>query len=228
MIADNPWLTPLQKTFLDRFFRLKAGQSFFLTGGTALAAFYLHHRLSVDLDLFTLDDLALAEGARLIPLVVRELGWEIPLARHTDYFHRFLFRDREGETLQVDLVRDFGPQFGQRQRFQNVVVDSLENIAANKLTAILGRSEPKDFVDLYFILLREGLDFETLIEMARQKDTGLVPFYLAGALLQVRHISAIPETHPPVERETLIQFFTDLADRLIEQSKPQAGEPWNF
>lgn len=227
MIVDNPWLTPLQKMFLDRFFRLEVGQSFFLTGGTALAAFYLHHRLSLDLDLFTLDDLALAEGARLTPLIAQELGWETILARHTDYFHRFLFRDREGETLQVDLVQDFGPQFGQRQRFQNVVVDSLENIAANKLTAILGRSESKDFVDLYFILV-EGLNFETLMEMARQKDTSLVPFYLAGALLQVRHISAIPEIHPPVERETIVQFFMALADRLIEQSKPQVGEPWNF
>ena len=29
-------------------------QHFFLTGGTALAVFYLHHRMSNDLDLFTL------------------------------------------------------------------------------------------------------------------------------------------------------------------------------
>lgn len=227
MIADNPWLTPLQKAFLDRFFRLEVGQSFFLTGGTALAAFYLHHRLSVDLDLFTLDDLALAEGARLTPLVVQELGWEIPMARHTEYFHRFLFRDRNGEALQVDLVRDFGPQFGQRQRFQNVIVDSLENIAANKLTAILGRSESKDFVDLYFIL-EARLDFDTVMEMAQQKDTGLIPFHLAGALLQIRHIPLFPETHPPVERETVVQFFMEIADRLIEQSKPEVSELWNF
>ncbi|MCX7854526.1 MAG: nucleotidyl transferase AbiEii/AbiGii toxin family protein [Anaerolineae bacterium] len=227
MIADNPWLTPLQKAFLDRFFRLEVGRSFFLTGGTALAAFYLHHRLSVDLDLFTLDDVALTEGARLTPLIAQELGWEILLARHTDYFHRFSFQDRKGETLQVDLVQDFGPQFGQRQQFQNVVVDSMENIAANKLTAILGRSEAKDFVDLYFVL-KGGVNFEAVMEMARQKDTGLVPFHLAGALLQVRHIHVLPETHPPTERETLVQFFMALADRLIDQSKPQVGEPWNF
>ena len=61
------WLTPLQKTFLTRFFATDVGQRFFLTGGTALAAFHLHHRLSVDLDLFTLDDLDLREASVLIP-----------------------------------------------------------------------------------------------------------------------------------------------------------------
>ena len=34
------WLTPLQAGFLARFFATKAGQRFFLTGGTSLAAFH--------------------------------------------------------------------------------------------------------------------------------------------------------------------------------------------
>jgi predicted nucleotidyltransferase component of viral defense system len=34
---------------------------FFLIGGTALSVFYLHHRLSEDLDFFTLNSLDLAE-----------------------------------------------------------------------------------------------------------------------------------------------------------------------
>ena len=47
----NERLTPLQSEFLTRFFATDTGQNFFLTGGTALAAFHLHHRVSVDLDL---------------------------------------------------------------------------------------------------------------------------------------------------------------------------------
>ena len=35
--------------------------SFFLTGGTALSAFYLHHRLSNDLYLFTLNPADMSE-----------------------------------------------------------------------------------------------------------------------------------------------------------------------
>lgn len=44
-------LTPLQNKFLGEFFELTS--DFWLTGGTALSAFYLHHRYSEDLDLFT-------------------------------------------------------------------------------------------------------------------------------------------------------------------------------
>ena len=70
----SEWLTPLQATFLSRFFATDTGQRFFLTDGTALAAFHLHHRLSVDLDLFTLDDLALPAADALIPQLAAGLG----------------------------------------------------------------------------------------------------------------------------------------------------------
>lgn len=104
MIADNPWLTPLQKPFLRRFFQLEVGRSFFLTGGTALAAFYLHHRLSEDLDLFTLDDLALTEGARLTPVLAQELGWEALLTRHRETIVQFF------TTLADHLIDQSRPQ----------------------------------------------------------------------------------------------------------------------
>ena len=53
-MMTNSLLTPLQQAFLRAFFGDPVGQRFFLTGGTALAAFHLHHRLSDDLELETL------------------------------------------------------------------------------------------------------------------------------------------------------------------------------
>ncbi|MBI2352172.1 MAG: nucleotidyl transferase AbiEii/AbiGii toxin family protein [Deltaproteobacteria bacterium] len=47
-------LSPLQWEFLSLFFQ--GAPPFFLTGGTALSAFYLQHRYSEDLDLFTLTE----------------------------------------------------------------------------------------------------------------------------------------------------------------------------
>ena len=138
------WLTTLQAAFLTRFFATDTGQLFFLTGGTALAAYHLHHRLSVDLDLFTLDDLALRETDVLIPQLAADLGCRIGRARRTEHFRQFLLEPEAGESLQIDLVRDFGPQYGEHIKMGDIVVDSMENIGANKLTAILGRTEPKD------------------------------------------------------------------------------------
>lgn len=106
----SQWLTPLQATLLTRFFATDTGQLFFLTGGTALAAYHLQHRLSVDLDLFTLDDLALRETDVLIPQLAADLGCRIGRARRTEHFRQFLLEPEAGESLQIDLVRDFAPQ----------------------------------------------------------------------------------------------------------------------
>jgi hypothetical protein len=46
-------LTPFQKKVLEFFSSLKDSKHFFLSGGMALAEFYLGHRKSFDLDMFT-------------------------------------------------------------------------------------------------------------------------------------------------------------------------------
>jgi hypothetical protein len=212
-------LTPLQASFLASFFATDVGQMFFLTGGTALAAYHLHHRLSVDLDLFTLDDLALREATALIPKVASDLGCRIGRARETEHFRQFLLEPEAAPSLQIDLMRDFGPQYGQHQKYGDVIVDSVENIGANKLTAILGRTEPKDFVDLYF-LLHAGQDFDDLREKAQEKDLGLQPFFLAGALRQVLHFQHLPTTTPPLALPELQAFIITLSDQLLDRLRP--------
>lgn len=46
-------LTPVQESFLALLGKQKFSKSFYLTGGTALAAFYIPYRLSEDLDFFS-------------------------------------------------------------------------------------------------------------------------------------------------------------------------------
>lgn len=219
--SDLPldWLTPLQASVLQHFFAVEAGQKFYLTGGTALAAFHLHHRMSVDLDLFTLDDLALREADILIPSLAAAVGCRLGPMRRTEHFREVFLEPESGDPLKIDLVRDFGPQYGERLRFGPIIVDSIENIGANKLTAILGRTEPKDFVDLYFIL-QAGYDFDDLLAKARTKDSGLHPFYLAGSLRQVLNFRRLPATTPPLDVIELQQFMLSLADRLLDQLTP--------
>lgn len=55
-IMKNP-LTKLQIDVLELFFQEPFAKMYFLTGGTALAGFYLYHRKSEDLDLFTLENI---------------------------------------------------------------------------------------------------------------------------------------------------------------------------
>jgi hypothetical protein len=221
---SSAWLTPLQVSVLDRFFATEAGRHFYLTGGTALAAFHLYHRVSVDLDLFTLDDLAFRETDILVPKLAAEVGCRLGPMRRTEHYREVFFEPDAGDPLKIDLVRDFGPQYGEHVRVGPVIVDSIENIGANKITAILSRTEPKDFVDLYFIL-RTGCDFDDLLRMAQAKDGGLHPFYLAGSLRLVRGFRRLPTTTPPLSLSELQSFILALADRLLDQAAPSTHEP---
>ncbi|NIQ91474.1 MAG: hypothetical protein GWN58_66005, partial [Anaerolineae bacterium] len=63
-------LTPLQRRLLREIGQSPLREEFFLTGGTALAALYLHHRYSVDLDLFTENPTAVAQ----VPPTMQEIA----------------------------------------------------------------------------------------------------------------------------------------------------------
>ena len=209
----------MQLNFLEGFFASDVGSAFFLTGGTDLAAFYLHHRQSDDLDLFTLDALPLRETDVLIPQLADRLGCHIVQVRRTEHFRQYFLDSENNPPLKIDLVQDFGPQFGEHLRVNDVVVDSLENIAANKITAILERTEPKDFVDLTFIL-KAGHDFDELLAKAKQKDLGMEDFFLADALLQVRNSHYLSEAFPSITSEELQKAIIPSANRLIDSARP--------
>ena len=57
-------LTPFQKKVLKAFTGIEESKAFYLTGGTALSAFYLGHRLSEDFDLFTAEEPLISVVAR--------------------------------------------------------------------------------------------------------------------------------------------------------------------
>jgi len=101
-----------------------------------------------------------------------------------------------------------------------ITVDSLENIGANKVNAILGRTESKDFVDLYFIL-QAGYDFQDLFAKAQQKDSGLVEFFFGGALLQVNKLTTLPQMLKPIDWAAMQAFFTEIANEMIDNLSPE-------
>ncbi|MCJ7684760.1 MAG: nucleotidyl transferase AbiEii/AbiGii toxin family protein, partial [Desulfobacteraceae bacterium] len=58
-IEDNRILTPNQADFLLEFAKSELKDVFRLTGGTALSAFFLEHRLSEDLDFFSAEKISI-------------------------------------------------------------------------------------------------------------------------------------------------------------------------
>jgi hypothetical protein len=78
-------LGQLQKRFLQAFFSRE--KRFFLTGGAALAGFYLGHRETHGLDLFTLMDV-MNEGSSAAAEVAREMGARLESIQTSPDFRR--------------------------------------------------------------------------------------------------------------------------------------------
>lgn len=116
-------------------------KSFFLTGGTALSVFYLHHRTSEDLDLFAVDPVELSEVSYWIRTV-----WQAnhAIVRATLQFISVLIDDvkvdfvidalsERGERARVPLF-PIKEALGQIERDEKLIsIDTLRNIGANKL-----------------------------------------------------------------------------------------------
>jgi hypothetical protein len=223
-------LTRLQRDFLSSFFAQPAAQPFVLTGGTALAAYHLQHRLSEDVDLFAVAPLSDAE---LKHSEILELGFlaaqdagsvigaVVESRSPSVHFHQIFLTRGDESRLKIDLVRDPGPQFGEPLKIEDVQVDSLLNIAVNKVTA-LSRLAARDYVDLFFIE-KAGFKFDELLVRAKQKDRGLEEFYLAMALRAVDKIELadLPKMLKPLDLNELKAYFQALAVTVAQHVKPE-------
>ena len=138
----------------------------------------------------------------------------------TDTFIQYIVTDTAGTSLKVDLVKDVPVHFGGLLAKNGVRVDSLENIGSNKVLAIFGRTDAKDFIDLYWILQRTELKFIDLYRQAQEKDLGLSEFYLAYALQGVEKIRLFPQMLEPLPWDEIKTFFQTLARDLLTKIKP--------
>jgi hypothetical protein len=123
-------------------------ENFFATGGTTLSVFYLHHRLSEDLDLFSVE---FRDLGGVNSTLKRVFGKDLSLVQSASEFYSYLIKG-----VKVDIV--FDPLSTHERRAQvtltegkRIYIDTLDNIASNKLSAIASRTEPKDLIDFYFI-----------------------------------------------------------------------------
>jgi predicted nucleotidyltransferase component of viral defense system len=211
----------LQDRFLERFFASPLASNFYLTGGTTLARFYFNHRLSLDLDLFTNDfSQDFAQVNQVVLGILQALELQITSQVVTDTFIQYIVADQAGVSLKVDLVRDVPVHFGEIGVKNGVRLDSLQNIGSNKVLAIFGRTDAKDFIDLYWILQHTDLKFDDLYRQAREKDRGLSELYLAYALQNIEKIRLFPRMLQPLPWEDVKVFFQALARDLLHRIKP--------
>lgn len=150
----------MSKSYLDKFF---------LVGGTALAL-HLRHRISVDIDLFTLEDFDSDE-------LLTNLSADFKTIKVLTKTKNSLLIELDG--IRTDLIKFNYP-------FQKIIVKddirllSLEDIATMKLDAITGRGKKKDFFDLFFLL--QHFTLPEMLDLYQQKYQHSTIFHVIKSL----------------------------------------------
>ena len=181
--------TPLKRDFLKVFFAHE--KRFFLTGGSALGLFYLEHRFSYDLDLFSGDRVDWLEVYGVVRLCAGSIGAGLDIVRDAPTFRRYRL-SRGADVELVDLVMDLAAQVdAEKPWIEGIRVDTLHEIMLNKIATLVGRCDLKDIVDLFF-LEKRGFRIERDFDEARQKDGGLDPAMISLLLDSVR-IAELPD-----------------------------------
>ena len=170
-------LTPLQERVAKIVAGLEEASDFALAGGAALIARGDVRRQTRDLDFFGLTG---ADVDRLVPAVeraLREAGFTVHYVQQNPGFAR-LEVESDDERTELDLAADarlFPAEPGE-------VAPTLrgDELAADKVLALFGRAEARDFVDLMAVEPRYGLD--RLCRLAAEKDRGFDPRVFAEML----------------------------------------------
>jgi len=212
-------LTPEQKKFLELFSQESyLTKRFYLTGGTPLAAFYLFHRISEDLDFFSEEEVHLPSIERFIGKIKQKLklvkiGYRKFLGLHS--FYLFFSKDN---FLKVDFNYYPFPRIEPGIKYKNITVDSLYDIAVNKVHTISMRPRARDFIDIYFIIKEKNYSFQKLIMDAKAKfDWDIDPIQLGIQLIKAKEVKDFPRMIKKIDHQEWQNFFIEQAKKLKKE-----------
>lgn len=206
-----------QKLFLDFFSEEKALHNFFyFTGGTALSEYYLQHRYSEDLDFFSYKEFDVKDVT--LTLQTQKRKFRNPKIEYNQSFNRNIYQLIYPKSIFLKVEFTYFPftRIDTLKKENSIEIDSLIDIAVNKLFTIYQNPRGRDYFDLYSILKKDKtFSFEKLIELARNKfDTSIDYLQLGVNLIKVAGMKDDPIIGNDVDFKKIESFFFHLAKNL--------------
>lgn len=196
---------------------------FYFTGGTVLSEFYLHHRLSEDLDFFSQQEIDKAWLTSLVTKLTRVLPIK-SIDRRTLFNRNLIFFTFSTEKVKTEFTFFPSPQIEKPKRLNGLPVDSEMDIAVNKFFTIYQNPSARHFIDLYLLITRKKYDWEQLQKLARIKfDTNIDPIQLGSQLVKAQDIQDLPTILIKLPEDQWRSYFLEKARNLREKvaKRPQ-------
>ena len=186
-------LNPVQKQILQVLSKDKVFvKNLYFTGGTALSEFYLHHRISEDLDFFC----PLEIDKIWLNTISTKIAEKIKASKDVqESFNRNLvFFNIKGQVIKTEFTYFPMSQIEKPKIRKGIPIDSELDIAVNKFFTIYQKPSARHFIDLYLLLTERNYSWEQLKKLARIKfDTNIDPIQLGSQLIKAKDISDLPK-----------------------------------
>jgi len=190
--------------------------NFYLTGGTALAEFYLHHRLSEDLDFFSENEFE-PQSISVFLEKIKNIA-KIKKVEYQQSFNRNLFfLDLvDGDKIKMEFTYFPFARIEKKEKIGDLHIDSLLDIAVNKVFTIYQKPRTRDFIDLYFILQKDkGLSLDDLIKKAQIKFGNYIdPIQLGAQYMKAKEFKDFPRMLVGIKENVWQEFFINEAKKL--------------
>lgn len=193
-------------------------ENFYLGGGTALAEFYLHHRLSEDLDFFSENEFEPQNISVVLKKLKKSAG--IMEVEYTQSFNRSLFFLKlSKETIKTEFTYFPFSRIEKKNKIGKLDVDSLLDISVNKVFTIYQKPRSRDFIDLYCILQKEkSWTLGDLVKKAQIKfDNYLDPIQLGSQYIKAKELKDYPKMIIKLDDSVWQDFFLEEAKKLKDQ-----------
>lgn len=194
-------------------------RKYYFTGGTALAEFHLQHRKSEDIDLFCETD---EVNPVIIEAFLKKASPKLDVTKIKKnqmlglVSYKLVYSDNE--ELKVDFNYYPFLRILRGKRYKNLEIDSLPDIAANKIHTVFMKPRSRDFIDLFFIFKTAGYDLSKVIMDAKAKfDWHIDPIGLSSQFLKVGEVEDLPKMLVPFNRQEMKDFFLQKAKELKKE-----------
>lgn len=185
---------------------------FYLTGGTALAEFYLLHRYSEDLDFFSEEEVDPQNIYSFFKSVKKEAGikkidMETSYNRNLFFLHLF-----DGDIIKTEFTYFPFPRIEEKKLKNGLKIDSLLDIAVNKIFTIYQKPRSRDFIDLFYIIKEKKYKVEDLVKKAKIKfDWHVDLLQLGSKFLEAEKLKDYPRMIEKIAPDKWIKFFLEEA-----------------
>lgn len=208
-------LTKKQALLLELFSKnSKLASQFYFTGGTALAQYYLFYRYSEDLDFFSQDEVDTRPIMVFFKSIQSKLGYK-SMDINTSYNRNLFFLNFANSILKVEFTYFPFPPIEEPQQHKGIRVNSIIDIAVDKLFTIYQKPRSRDFMDLYMIFKKYDFSLDDLVVKAHTKfDWNVDPIKLGSQFLLATELKDYPKLIKPLEEKEWQDYFVNKARKL--------------